>query len=106
MYNAKTDVLGPLDLAYEALEKGLVDEALLHLGKARMRARGVMISSNQLIAPERDGSIIFPPTVNRFEVIDHGREESARCFVTMTATGGEVSIQDEGRTAKLFLKSS
>lgn len=106
MYNAQTDVLGPLDLAYEAVENGNMDEALLHLGMARARASRVMASSCDLLAPELAGTIHFPSKVTRFEVIDHGRTDGARCFVTNTAEGGEISIQDNGRTAKLFIKST
>lgn len=105
MYNAQTDVIGPLDLAREALEKGLNDEALMHLGIARARASRVMVSSTELLSPEFNGAIFFPEKVTRFEVIDYGREDGARCFVTSTAKGGEISLQDDGRTAKLFINS-
>lgn len=106
MYNAQADVAGSLDLGIEALENGRYDEALLHLNMAKVRLSRVMTSSTDLLAPDREGAIHFPLKVTRFEVIDHGRTDGARCFVTSTAEGGEISMQDNGRTAKLFLKSS
>lgn len=105
MYNPETDVLGPMDLAIEAVEKGLMDEALLHLGMARARMGRIMMSSCELMTPFHQGTVFIPDTVTRFEVIDDGRKNDARCFVTNTASGGELSIQDGGRTAKLLLKS-
>lgn len=106
MYNAQTDASGPLDLGIEALENGRYDEALLHLNMAKARLSRVMASSTELLAPDMEGTILFPEKVTRFEVIDHGRSDGARCFVTTTALGGQISMQDNGKTAKLYLKSS
>lgn len=105
MYNAQTDVIAPMDQAIEALEKGLYDEALLHLNMARTRVSRVMVASDHLLAPSMDGMITLCDNVTRFEVIDYGNKEGARCFTTHTIQGGELQIQDQGRTAKLFIRS-
>lgn len=99
------DVMGPLSLGIEALENGRTDEALLHLGVARARLSHVAPTEGMLLVSDGTKEIVFPESVNHFEVIDHGRTENCCCFVTMTAQGGEISLQDDGKTAKLFLKS-
>lgn len=105
MYNPQTDVIAPMDQAIEALEKGLHEEALLHLNMARTRAYSVMVASDHLLAPQLDGTVTLCDNVTRFEVIDYGNAEGARCFTTHTIKGGELQIQDKGRTAKLFIRS-
>jgi hypothetical protein len=95
----QNNIIGPIELARNCIENGRNDEALVHLDMACNRLSKVMISEDQ-------SNIFFPDKVNRFEVIDHGLTNGLpRCFVTNTAKGGEISIQDSGRTVKLFLVS-
>lgn len=105
MYNPQTDVIAPMDEAIEALENGRYDEALMHLNMARTRASRVMVASDHLLAPSQDGTVTLCNKVTRFEVIDHGNPDGARCFTTHTIKGGELMIQDQGRTAKVSIRS-
>lgn len=101
---SNTDVQTPLRSAQDALENGFYDEAMLSLGIAQARLSRLQPDLGLVIAPEVDGRILFPDTFTRFEVIDYTRKEEARCFVNSNVVGGEIAIQDNGRTAKLFLQ--
>jgi len=56
--------------------------------------------------PQDITQVYLPESINRCETIHHEPDNiNARKYVTHSAKGIELSIQDQGRTAKLFIGS-
>lgn len=86
-----------VDTALEALKNGNVEAAEEQLKKAQS------FFENRSYLVFNDNEFYHPRKINRVEVIDHNLEENARAYVTHQAQGVDVSIQDDGRTAKIFI---
>lgn len=83
--------------ALEALKNGNIEEAEKTLTEAKE-----YFDRNSLLVMN-DHQFFHPKSISRVEVIDYNRDEDCRAFVTHKAQGLELQLQDDGRTAKIFL---
>lgn len=104
MNNVFHDLKENLTQAQKRLEKGDSEGTLALIESALAKVQSMSPDDKIFCVPEGVEQVFFPARVNRFEAIHHKpNDDNARQYVTYDAKGIEVSIQDHGRTAKVFV---
>lgn len=109
-----TDILASIKKnmtkAIELIDQGDSEKSRQAIKRAMGGLQSLSPDVGIICVPVGTSQIYFPDQISRCETIHHKTDAkdglvSARRYVTYNAKGIEVSIQDDGRTAKLFIKN-